>query len=169
MSTSRILVCTLLLTVASWTASIAVADHGWQSNQNSSCGRSGGYSNNSSLGYRPLASSNGYSDIYGHGVRSARKTTATTDKGLAVMQDLVTETTCRINPIVHDQVTTHLDTRMPVETATPFTTACMATTILFQEAVHSNTKEMLGAAPVTNTRTIHRGLAGTPVGDVERP
>lgn len=43
MSTSRILVCTLLLAVASWTASNAVADHGWPSNQNSSCGRSGGY------------------------------------------------------------------------------------------------------------------------------
>lgn len=71
MSTSRILVCTLLLTVACWTASTAAADHGWPSNQNSSCGRSGGYSNSSSLGYRPLASSNGFSNNYGYGVRSA--------------------------------------------------------------------------------------------------
>ena len=71
MSTSRILVCTLLLAVASWTASTAVADHGWPSNQSSSCGRSGGYSNNSNLGYRPLASSNGFSNNYGYGVRSA--------------------------------------------------------------------------------------------------
>jgi hypothetical protein len=98
-----------------------------------------------------------------------RKTTATTDKGLADMGDLATETTCRIRPIIHDQATTHLDTRMPVETATPCTTACMATTILFQEAVHSNPGEMSGAAPVNNTRITHRGLAGTLVGDVERP
>ncbi len=70
-STSRILVCTLLLAVASWTASTAVADHGWPLNQSSSCGRSGGYSSNSNLGYRPLPSSNGYSNNYGYGVRSA--------------------------------------------------------------------------------------------------
>lgn len=69
-STSRILVCTLLLAVALGTASTAVADHGWPSNQSSSCGRSGGYSNNSNLGYRPLASSNGYLNNYGYGVRS---------------------------------------------------------------------------------------------------
>ena len=70
MSTSRILVCTLLLAVASWTASTAVADHGWPSNQSSSCGRSGGYSSNSNFGYRPSGSSNGFSNNYGYGVRS---------------------------------------------------------------------------------------------------
>ncbi len=70
MSNLKILVCTLLFAVTSWTASSAVADHGWPSNQNSSCGRSGGYSNNSNPGYRPLASSNGYSNNNGYGVRS---------------------------------------------------------------------------------------------------
>ena len=98
-----------------------------------------------------------------------RKTTATTDKGLAVMRDLATETTCRISPIIHDQVTTHLDTRIPVETATRCTTAYTAITIRFQGVFRSNTKAISGAAPVTNTRIIHSGLAGTLVGDVERP
>ena len=70
MSTSRILVCTLLLAVASWTASTAVADHGWPSNQSSSCGRSGGYSNNSNFGYGPSGPSNRFSNNYGYGVRS---------------------------------------------------------------------------------------------------
>ena len=81
-STSRILVCTLLLAVAARTAATAVADHGWPSNQSSSCGRSGGYSSNSNLGYRPLASSNGYSNNYGYGVRSTPQNYSHNSQGI---------------------------------------------------------------------------------------
>lgn len=70
MSNLKILVCTLLFAATSLTASTVVADHGWPSNQNSGCGRSGGYPNSSNLGYRPLAASNGYLNNYGYGVRS---------------------------------------------------------------------------------------------------
>ena len=70
MSGLKILVCTLLFAATSWTTSTAVADHGWPSNQNPSCGRSGGSLNSSNLAYRPLGASNGYSNNYGYGVRS---------------------------------------------------------------------------------------------------
>ena len=83
------------------------------------------------------------------------------------MRDLATEITGRISPIIHTQVTTHLDISMPVETATRFTTAYTATTIRFQGTFHKITKGMSGAVPGTNTRIIHRGLARTLVGDIE--
>ncbi len=81
-STSRILACTLLLAVTSWTASTAVADHEWPPDQSSRCGRSGGYSSNSNLGDRPMASSNGYSNNYGYGVRSTPQHNSHNSRGI---------------------------------------------------------------------------------------
>ena len=74
MSNLKILVCTLLFAATSWTASTAVADHGWPSNQNSGCGRSGGYPGmsggygRSGQAYVPQNSSNfgGYTSPWNH-------------------------------------------------------------------------------------------------------
>lgn len=70
MSNLKILVCTFLFAVTSWTESTAVADHGWPSNQGFGCGRAGGYFTNQNTDYRPLVSSHGYLNNNGYGFRS---------------------------------------------------------------------------------------------------
>jgi hypothetical protein len=100
-----------------------------------------------------------------------RKTTATTDKWLAIMRDSGMETPFRIKPGIHDQVTIPMDPKIPVEMSTRYTTAYTATLIRFQVPFLSDTREMVRTVFGTNTNTkiIHRGLAETLVGDNEQP